>query len=157
MTVAKDSTISRCLHCGLLVSLAVLVTATSVAAAADDILECAKIEADDQRLACFDAVAEERRRRIESGEAEMPPSQQNAGTRAVTEEFELKAQVNRCEESVDGRYFFYLDNGQVWKQTRTDRYRYKDCNFSVTIIKDFFGHKMVTDDGERTVRVKLIR
>ena len=146
MTVAKDSTISRYLQCGLLVSLAVLFTATNVAAADDAILECAKIEDEAQRLACFDKAA-----------AERPRDNDGGADKAEDEAFELKATVTRCEKSPDNRYFFYLDNGQVWKQTRTERHRYKDCNFAGTIIRDFFGYKIVREDGERDIRVKRVR
>lgn len=144
---ATNFTISRFLQSGLVVSLVLLVAATSAAAVGDEILECAKIEANDQRLACFDGVAEKRQRRIDSGEIQS----------GEEEAFELKARVERCEKSADERYFFYLDNGQVWKQTRTERDRYRDCNFPVTITKDFFGYKMMTEDGERAVRVKRMR
>jgi len=50
----------------------------------------------------------------------------------------------------------YFDNEQLWKQSGAGRYRFSECDFDVTITKDFFGYKMKIDGG-KTLRVKRER
>lgn len=147
------------LQCFLVAMLAI--SATKVVAADDDIRKCAKIADDSDRLSCYDEMAEDRQRRMETGAVEKSQSDPNTDRVDTAgpsgEEFELQARVSRCEKSADGRYYFFLDNNEVWKQTKSDRHRYKDCTFSVTITRDWFGYKMLIDDGERTIRIKRVR
>lgn len=159
--VARNVRSRRWLQTCLVALLAIAATATNVVGAVDDIGACAKIADDKQRLSCYDKAAQDRQRRTETGAAEKSSSQQSidsgVSSGPSSEEFKLQAHVSRCEESADGRYYFYLDNNEVWKQTRSYRQRYKDCNFSVTITKDWFGYKMLTNDDERAVRIKRVR
>ena len=67
------------------------------------------------------------------------------------------ANVTRCSLSPRGKYYFYFDNGQVWRQTDAERQEFEDCDFSATIEKDMFGFKMRPQNGARPVRIKRIR
>lgn len=69
----------------------------------------------------------------------------------------ILAQVTECRLGATGKYFFYFDNGQVWKQMNTGRQEFDVCDFSVTIKKDMFGYKMKPDTGARAVRIKRVR
>jgi hypothetical protein len=146
-------------------SLAMAVTVTAVA---DDDLAtrlatCQAVTVENDRLACYDELAAS----IES----------NAGPEAAplilsddiakgeikstkVEQPEYAAVVTRCEEAKqERRLYFFMENGQVWKQSNTGRPRLKDkdCQFEVTITKDSFGWIMNIPSEGRKVRVKRIR
>ncbi len=66
---------------------------------------------------------------------------------------EYRGHVQSCRESIDGIWYFTFDNGQVWFQSSRGHHRFEECDFDVTITKDFFGYKMAIDGG-RTLRVR---
>lgn len=73
------------------------------------------------------------------------------------EEVRATATVTRCGESAEGRYLFYFSNGQVWKQSKQERLHFRDCNFDVTITKDFFGYKMQQVGEKRRIRIRRLK
>ena len=69
----------------------------------------------------------------------------------------IRATVTKCRQDGNKKYYFYLENGQVWKQSDRKRLKYEDCNFDVTIIKDFFGSKMQQDGEDRRIRITRVK
>jgi len=69
----------------------------------------------------------------------------------------VRGHLVSCEEDLRGKHQFYFDNGQVWKQTSSGEIFWKDCDFDVTIEKDFFGYKMTRDGHKKVVRISRIR
>jgi len=69
----------------------------------------------------------------------------------------IRATVTDCQLDARGKYNFYFDNGQVWKQTDGSRSKYTDCDFAVSITKDGFGYRMVPDGGKRKIRISRIK
>jgi len=67
-----------------------------------------------------------------------------------------RGHVRSCGQMSDDRWYFVFDSGQVWKQSGNGKYRFKECDFDVTITKDFFSYKMEIDGG-KTLRVKRER
>jgi hypothetical protein len=67
----------------------------------------------------------------------------------------MSATVVRCQES-NYKYYFYLDNGQVWRYLGNKRLRYKDCNSPAQLNEDGLGFKLQMD-GEPSLRVKRIK
>ncbi len=67
------------------------------------------------------------------------------------------ADVDRCEEAVDGKMLFFFENGQIWKQSKSRRVSIEDCSVEATLQKDMFGFKMTLAGYNRTVRVRRIR
>jgi len=67
------------------------------------------------------------------------------------------AEVDRCEEAVDGKMLFFFENGQIWKQSKSRRVSIEDCGVEATLTKDMFGFKMSLAGYNRTVRVRRIR
>lgn len=74
-----------------------------------------------------------------------------------SEELELQARVVRCEKDGFRRYFFYFENGQVWKQKSDRRLSYKECDFNITITKDVFGYKMLPEGETRRIRIARVK
>lgn len=150
-----------------------ILLALNVCAQADDLGErvryCSAIENDDLRLACFDGLTgldAPSAPQVVAEVAAPPPAPENLGAerlrhkeRAVEaeEEINVTATVTRCSEGGNDRYVFYFDNGQVWKQSNNDRVRFRDCNFDVTITKDFFGYKMQQEGETRRIRIKRVK
>ena len=67
-----------------------------------------------------------------------------------------RGHVRSCGQMSDDRWYFVFDSGQVWKQSGNGNYRFKECDFDVTITRDFFSYKMKIDGG-KTLRVKRER
>ncbi len=74
-----------------------------------------------------------------------------------SEELELQARVVRCQKDGFRRYFFYFENGQVWKQKSDRRLSYKECDFNITITKDVFGYKMLPEGETRRIRISRVK
>ena len=73
------------------------------------------------------------------------------------EELLVRARVTRCEKDARKKYYFVFDNGQVWKQVSDKRLRYRECEFDVTITRDFFGYKMQVDGEKGRIRIDRIQ
>lgn len=104
----------------------------------------------------------------ESKAAEMVPPQpdvqrlpddlgiNNTKEKKSAEKKSYRGHVRSCGQTSDDRWYFVFDSGQMWKQSNNGTYRFKECDFDVTITKDFFGFKMAIDGG-KTLRVKRRR
>ena len=153
----------------------------------DRLRACSKIESDAARLTCYDelttaraaaspepATAPEpvsgpepvREREPVTEVVGPPPAPESLGAETLRQkdrgaedkdEVEYAATVTRCSKRPDGRYVFYFSNGQVWKQSKNDRVYFRDCNFDVTITKDFFGYKMQQEGEKRRIRIKRLK
>jgi hypothetical protein len=77
--------------------------------------------------------------------------------RSGGQEISVRATVTGCRQDASDRYYFYFDNGQVWKQKDSRRLHYRQCEFDVTISRDFFGYKMQLDGDDKTTRIDRIR
>jgi hypothetical protein len=131
-----------------------------VAATADQsaIQSCGSVEDPQARLRCYDDVAKETRA-VEAASAEETLSQAPVEQAQPAEEEGdvTTAVVIRCEQGPDGKYFFFFSNGQVWKQVKAGRERYKECDFNVTITRDWFGYKMLREGEQRRIRISLVK
>lgn len=65
--------------------------------------------------------------------------------------------VSSCGEGPRGKYHFYFDNGQVWQQRDNKAVRWSECDFDVSIEKDFFGYKMTPQGEQRSIRISRIK
>lgn len=74
-----------------------------------------------------------------------------------TKQKSFRAEVTGCSLVASGKYYFYLDNGQVWRQTDGGRQKFEDCAFSATIERDMFGFKMSPDTEARPVRIRRVK
>lgn len=155
----------------LLCALLLLPTATLLA---DDpiskgLKECSAEKEASARLACFDELSRppqsknEAATKASSGSAAIESSDDLGAESVRTESEEVaealnaSATVTKCKKSESNRYFFYFANGQVWRQTDGKRLKYTDCEFDVTITKDFFGYKMEVAGGKSRIRVTRVK
>jgi hypothetical protein len=68
----------------------------------------------------------------------------------------IQANVARCGEASNRKYYFYLDNGQIWEFLGRSNPRYRSCNSPVTITEDGMGFslQMEGDSSHRVRRYK---
>ena len=69
----------------------------------------------------------------------------------------VRGKVTKCQQDVNDKWYFYFDNGQVWKQRSNSRLRFPDCDFWVTITEDTFGYKMTIEGEDKQIRIGRIR
>jgi hypothetical protein len=91
--------------------------------------------------------------------AETPPVETVAAGNSMDTSVDEKKKpipghVRSCQQASDKRWFFVLDNGDVWKQSGGTIRRFSDCDFDVVIRKDLFGHKMSIEGDDKTIRVR---
>lgn len=145
----------------------------------DEIRTCAKVVNSDARLACYDSLGEQvlagdrtvskpaPKTVVQAEPAEQPtaasttPSlpdsigggefeEQPKKTKAKTSNQGL---ITSCKKGPDSKWYFYFDNGQVWKQTNSDKLYFRSCEFVATITRDAFGFKMQIEGKKRKIRV----
>lgn len=135
----------------------------------DELRACSAIDDASARLACYDEAigppapaantsaaprAEKpARKTLDDLGAETLPG---AG-RTEDEELAVRATVTGCKKDVRNKYMFFFENGQVWRQSSDKRVYFKDCNFEVTISRDFFGYKMLRDGDKGRIRIARVK
>ncbi len=157
---------ARLLRAVLLVMLVIGVPSLSFAEddIHDEIRRCAAITEASERLSCYDKIS------VRQSKASEPASEQavaistppvvppeDLGANKKVEVPSVNARVNRCSKDSRKKYIFYLDGGQVWKQISDKKLNFKDCNFNVSIRKDFFGYKMQAEGSKSKFRVSRVR
>lgn len=112
---------------------------------------CAAIEADDERLACYDALSGTLDQRAE----------QNFGQeqRRTTEDAPdaIEAAIVEISKTAYNKALITLDNGQLWRQNDTTRLTWK-VGDAVIIERGLLGSFFMKQaEGGRKIRVKRIR
>ena len=158
----------------ILVFLATVFTSSGIAYAVDTAEElkvCAGITDKDARLACFDNLGE---RVLQAEPADKAPTQEEtaqpevetASTTGVqplpedlggSKDIQYAGLITSCKQGHYGDWYFFFDNGQVWKEVSNRNLRFKECNFNATITRDAFGYKMKIDGVKRNIRVRRNR
>jgi hypothetical protein len=65
--------------------------------------------------------------------------------------------VVRCEQSNNRKWYFYFDNGQVWKYLGAQTLRYRGCSTPGMLIEDGLGFALQMDADTAKLRVKRVR
>lgn len=73
------------------------------------------------------------------------------------EKLVVTGHVSSCSEDRRGKYRFYFDNGQIWQQRDNKAIRWSECDFDVSLEKDFFGYKMTPKGEKRAIRIARIK
>lgn len=144
--------------------------------------DCATIEDDTKRLACFDALAsaiDETHVHEESPHTEAPrDTAATAATDPATTSTDSPTQspkiivpartgngkeifavrMTSCSESSGrDRQVYYFDNGEVWQRSNSSRNNVKNCDTPVLIERDAFGYKMRVESEGRNIRIRPVR
>jgi hypothetical protein len=82
---------------------------------------------------------------------------ENVKGREDKDQLLVKGHVSSCRKEKRGKYRFYFDNGQIWQQKDNRTVPWRECDFDVTIEKDFFGYKMLPEGEKRSIRISRIK
>jgi hypothetical protein len=162
--------------------LALPVTTLASNSLTDRLRACAAISEASARLACYDGLADRQQAPVPamsavpvaaapvatavpaevSPAAALPPDEMGSGSvrskdRTKAEDAPVTARVIRCARDASKDYVFYLEGGQVWKQTSGKKLSFETCDFTIAISKDVFGYKMQMDGDSRKIRISRIR
>ncbi len=148
------------------VVIGVLLIFPGAALADDDIVagleHCKTIDDENLRLSCYDKLGGREAAVVMAAPVAIPPD--NLGKEAIPGEKKKKqkvepvnARVMRCTKDPYKKYHFYLEGGQVWKQVSDKKLNFEDCDFNVSITKDFFGYKMQQEGEKSRFRVSRVR
>jgi hypothetical protein len=137
---------------------------------------CADIKNADARLACYDAAvglntspepaakgAEESSDGATSSSDPLPLTEQVGAAqldrkdRPEMEEERFQGRVVECKRDSSRKWYFYFDNGQVWKQRSNAPFAKRDCDFTVTLSRDSFGYTMQIEGETKKIRVGRVR
>ena len=150
---------------------------TTFAADSDAALKCLDVVSADERLACFDAAyavqenaptsaAEPSIVAATAATAAVVSTPDAAAKTATEEEFglpqsqveTLTSTITSVDEDALGRLTFHFENGQVWKQIETKRFRMTEDR-PVAVIKHgaLGSFKLSVEGGSRSTRVKRIQ
>ena len=69
----------------------------------------------------------------------------------------IHATVVRCGEANNRKFYFYFDNGQIWKYIGGKRLRYKSCNAPANLTEDGFGFRLQIDGKPGLLRVQRVK
>lgn len=141
----------------------------------DEITTCAHIKISDARFACYEVLgkrvlddapgigAEQTVAVREPAAATTPdglPDDLGGGEFAkstAAESERSQGHIQSCEKGIDGRWYFQFENGQVWKQSNSDKRKFRNCDIDATISKDKFGYILEIDGDTRKSRVQRRR
>lgn len=131
---------------------------------ASELQRCGSIDDGSLRLACYDMLSGRQGMAQESPVTPAEPSLDNLGSESLprdkkdeVETLAIQARVTRCAKNSLKKYFFYFENGQVWKQVSGKRLYFKNCDFNVTITKDYFGYKMQQEGEKARIRISRVK
>lgn len=136
-----------------------LVTVSHASDPVEELKSCARIGEPEERYACYDDLG---RRLLEDEAPKTPALPDEIGGAAFEERSgaphkEDRGLVTSCKKGGDGRWYFYFDNGQVWKESNTGRHRFRNCEFIASVYRDGFGYKMRIEENDKNIRVSRIR
>ena len=154
--------------CGLLLAMAPAMADLTDEDIGKRLRNCAKLEAQETRAECLQALADESLRDDKVGKkaaavdapardtAETPKAGSDKTVIVETIEKPIQGVLRDCHRSYSGAYLFYFEDGQIWKQVDTRRKRFKNCDWPVTIVKDGFGYKLLIN-ADTYVRVRRLK
>ena len=149
--------------------------------------KCKALQDREERLACYDGISSQPEPEVATVEAppsapqappsvapvmEEPSAQEEPGAAAPVLDDEIgrerlgpkdgqqvmvRGQVVSCRENLSSKYVFTFANGQVWQQKDNKRVPWKECDFEVTIKKDFFGYVMQRTGEKKEIRIARVK
>lgn len=159
-----------------LIFAAAVMTVVCMPAHADEQLEdalrsCRALVDTEARVACYDELADRyspvsevpRAQSPEAGTPSYVELNDDVGSETLDRQDNeqnkevITGTVVECRQDALNDTYFYFDNGQVWKQKTDSRMKFDDCNFDVTITRDFFGYKMQLVGETRRIRISRVR
>ena len=147
--------------------ISIVVLPTSYLVAEDDLMEelnrCRSISNNDARLICYDGIAKAplnaapQETKV-AGLVEYKVLTDDVGF-AETEgdSIAFVAMISDCVLAPHYKFYFYFDNGQVWRYLGNKKLRYRECNLAAEITEDRLGFSMRIDGETRSLRIERVK
>lgn len=140
--------------------------------------QCRELVDAEARLACYDRIGEtavEGRddpdrmpdAAAESGPGNPAPAEADSEYGALTDDTGLPkaadaikpipVTISRCGEATNLKFYFYLDNGQVWRYIGGKKLRYRNCGGAAVLVEDRFGFALQIEGDNSRLRVKRVK
>ena len=126
----------------------------------EKLLKCFEMTDESQRVVCYDEIS----RSIAQAN---PEKQELVKKRAIADfglvhqeqtNSELIMQTASVKREPGGLWLITMDNGQVWKQTKEERFSFSSDQPKVRIFKLLLGSYAMQEDGRtKKIRVKRIK
>ncbi len=171
MNLLNNKSIQKLTSLAILGLLATSPSQASNGEIVEQLMSCARIQQDADRLTCYEQLGESvlGDDTQASTETSATPAQvdvipaegalpDSLGGGDFSDKAGIKVETNRgrvssCKKASDRKWFYIFDNGQVWKQVDSRKRHYKNCDFFVTVSKDSFGYTMVIDGKDSKIRI----
>jgi len=157
-----------------------LVVAHSNSVATDNVAEaltnCRTLGDEIERLECYDGIGkatatmnEQRAAEIVAVASEPESGSMTASSQSTEHQDDfglpkkpdgpqsIRVTVESCGEASNRLFYFYLEDGQVWKYVGKDKLRIKSCEPGATIGEDRWGFSIQLDGDTRQLRVTRLR
>ena len=123
--------------------------------------QCRLISDADVRLECYDSIGDDAATDVPAAVPAPPPGNEPDADFGLPEK-ETKYQfynvtVDRCGQAANRRFYFYFDNGQVWRYLGDKKLRYRNCNLTATVKEDRFGYALQFDNETRFHRIQRVK
>jgi len=128
--------------------------------ATPEIERCRAIVNDTERLSCYDNIGSS----APSANSEEPEDREKT---EIAEDFGLpdtdkesriySVAMDRCGMAPNRFFYFYFENGQVWKYVGNKKLRYKSCPTSADINEDRYGYKLRLQGETRWHRIQRMK
>ena len=135
-----------------------------------EIQKCRQIPEAEMRLACYDRLgdpaaqqpAQEKPGAIDENVTEDDPSYRELTDdvglpKEIKDDQVILASFSRCGEANNRKFYFYFDNGQIWKYVGGRKLRIRDCSKPATLREDRFGFTLQLDGDSRSMRVERVK
>lgn len=134
-------------------------------------LDCRSLSSAEERLLCYDGVVDDYSVRDAERVADVQPVTADADEDSNLEESfglpplaEERATIDRIEATVvelsrtaSGKIAVVLDNGQVWRQTRTSTLRLSEGDDIVIRRRSLGSHSLMKAGSGRSMKVKRVK
>jgi hypothetical protein len=154
--------------------ISIIILPNSLLIAEDNLIEdlnrCRSISNDDARLVCFDDIG---KAPLNAAPQDIPSSPPEAEVADPVEYRVLSDDVGLVESEADSiaflatisdcvlapnyQFYFYFDNGQVWRYLGNKKLRYRECNLAAKITEDRMGYSMQIDGETRSLRIERVK
>lgn len=121
-----------------------------------DFKECRAIASEEERLLCYDTIADGG---IFNEERLQQVARENFGNKEGPSDIaveQLAVTIVRVTKSATGTHYFYTDEGAVWKQSNGGRWSRK-APFQAEIKAGVLGSFFLAAESGKLVRVKRVR
>lgn len=140
----------------------------------EQLKDCARMADRDRRVACYEALgsrvlnADDSTPGSISDSGDQETAETEPGRHALPDDFgrddpekrkqpeaiEHTGLITSCKKGYDRQWYFYFDNGQVWKQVDSRPIHFTRCEFTAIISKDRVGYKMQIEGKHKRIRIK---